>query len=66
MIKIAYDKEGDLLEIRFTENKVKSSEHIETTGLVVDFDEAENIVAVEITSFSKRVGKSAFAEAAAL
>jgi hypothetical protein len=45
---------------------VKSSEHIETTGLVVDFDEAENIVAVEITSFSKRVGKSAFAEAAAL
>jgi len=66
MIKIAYDKEGDLLEIRFTENKVKSSEYIETTGLVVDLDEAENIVAVEITSFSKRVGKNTFAEAVAL
>lgn len=57
MIKLSYDKEGDLLEIRFSESEILESEYVEESGLVVDYDANNNMVAVEITSFSKRVGK---------
>jgi uncharacterized protein YuzE len=63
MIKISYDKEGDVLEIRFSEKEIHDSEYIEETGLVVDYDKNNNIVAVEIISYSKRVGKEELAEA---
>ena len=57
MISFKYDKEGDLLEIRFSENKVVESEYLEDVGIVVDFDENNRIVAIEILSFSKRKSK---------
>ena len=63
MIKISYDKEGDVLEIRFSENKIDDSEYIEESGLVLDYDKDANIVAVEIISFSKRVSKNEVIEA---
>lgn len=63
MIKISYDKEGDVLEIRFSENTIKDSEYIEKSGIVLDLDKNDNIVAVEIISFSKRVSKDAALEA---
>jgi len=66
MIKISYDKDGDVLEIRFSENAIQDSEYMEESGLVVDYDKNANIVALEIVSFSKRVGKEEFIEAAAL
>ena len=66
MIKLSYDKEGDLLEIRFSESKILESEYVEESGLVVDYDANNNIVAVEITSFSKRVGKEQLEEMATL
>jgi len=66
MIKISYDKDGDVLEIRFSENAIQDSEYMEESGLVVDYDKNDNIVALEIVSFSKRVGKEEFIEAAAL
>jgi uncharacterized protein YuzE len=66
LIKISYDKEGDLLEIKFSEKNIKDSEYVEESGLVLDYDKNDNIVAVEITSFSKRVGKDIAEEAIAI
>ena len=66
MIKISYDKAGDVLEIRFSENAIADSEYVEESGLVLDYDEGGNIVAIELISFSKRVGRSEVAEAIAI
>lgn len=66
MIKISYDKDGDILEIRFSENTIKDSEYTEESGIVLDYDNKNNIVAVEIVSFSKRVGEEEIAEALAI
>ncbi|HHT9125236.1 MAG TPA: DUF2283 domain-containing protein [Candidatus Brocadiia bacterium] len=63
MIKISYDKEGDVLEIRFSENAINDSEYVKESGLVLDYDKGGNIVAVEIISFSKRVSKEEAIEA---
>ena len=66
MIKISYDKEGDVLEIRFSENAIDDSEYVEESGLVIDYDKGGNMVAIEIISYSKRVGKEELAEAIAI
>ncbi len=66
MINISYDKQGDVLEIRFSENATADSEYVEETGLVLDYDQRGNIVAVELISFSKRVGKEEVAEVIAI
>ena len=63
MIKISYDNEGDVLEIKFSENPILDSEYIEESGLVLDYDKSRNIVAVEIMSFSKKVSKDKLLEA---
>lgn len=36
MIKISYDKEGDVLEIRFSESVISDSEYVGESGLVLD------------------------------
>ncbi|MBI5787802.1 MAG: DUF2283 domain-containing protein [Candidatus Schekmanbacteria bacterium] len=66
MINIKYDKQGDILEIRFSEKAIADSEYVEESGLVVDYDETGKLVAVELISFSKRVGKEEAAEALAI
>ena len=66
MIKISYDKEGDVLEIRFSENAIADSEYTEESGLVLDYDKGGNIVAIELVSFSKRVGRAEVVEAIAI
>ncbi len=66
MLKIDYDKEGDILEIKFSDNSIKDSEYIEESGLVIDYDNNDKIVAVEVISFSKRVSKDDFIEALAI
>ena len=38
MLKIDYDKEGDILEIKFSDNSIKDSEYIEESGLGIDYD----------------------------
>lgn len=63
MIQISYDKDGDVLEIKFSENPILDSEYIEESGLVLDYDKSRNIVAVEIMSFSKKVSKDKLLEA---
>lgn len=57
MIKISYDRDGDLLEIRFSDKNIKESEYMEQSGIVVDFDESGKLVGVEILSFSKRAAE---------
>ena len=66
MIQINYDKEGDLLEIRFSASAIKDSEYVKDSGLVLDYDKNGNIVAVEIIAFSKRVSKEELVEAIAV
>ena len=65
MIKISYDGEGDILEVKFSESPIDSSEYIKESGLVIDYGRTGNIVAIEITSFSKKVGKDKLLEAIA-
>ena len=62
MISFKYDKEGDLLEIRFSESKIVESEYLEEAGIVIDYDEGGRIVAIEILSFSKRKSRGKFWE----
>ena len=66
MLKIDYDKDGDILEIKFSNNTIKDSEYIDESGLVIDYDNNDKIVAVELISFSKRVSKDALIEALAV
>lgn len=54
------------MELRFSEKPVDESEYIDKSGLVVDYDKNNNIVAVEIISFSKRVSKEVVDEAIAI
>jgi len=58
MIKFSYDKEGDTLEIKFSEDEVVDSEYVEENGLVVDYDKNGKMISVEVISFSKRVKNS--------
>ncbi|MBF0590577.1 MAG: DUF2283 domain-containing protein [Nitrospirae bacterium] len=62
MLKISYDKEGDVLEIRFSDALIEETEYIDESGLTVDFDGDNNIVAFEIISFSKRVNTKELSE----
>lgn len=55
MIKISYDKEGDVLDIKFSEEGIAESEYIEDSGMVLDYDKDGKLVGVEVLSFSKRV-----------
>ena len=55
MIKFEYDQDGDILEIKFSENEISDSEYIEESGIVMDYNENRNLVGLEIISFSKRV-----------
>ena len=55
MLMINYDKHGDVLEIKFSENDIDNSEYLQETGFVVDYDKEGKLVSVEVLSFSKRV-----------
>ena len=66
MLKIDYDKEGDILEIKFSDNAIKDSEYIDESGLGRDYENNDKIVAVEVISFSKRVSKDGSIEALAV
>jgi len=64
-MKINYDPESDVLEIRFSESAIDSSEYMEGSGLILDYDKVGKIVAIEIVYFSKRVGKNELVKAIA-
>lgn len=66
MIQIKYDKQGDVLEIKFSDMKVADSEYNEETGLVADYDSAGKLVGIEVISFSKRVKNASEIESLAI
>ena len=53
-MQINYDKEVDILTIDFTEKKPIESEHLIDEGIIIDYDENNNIVGIEILDWSKR------------
>jgi len=58
-MKITYDKEADVLYIKFSDNKIIDSEEKER-NVVVDFDKDDNIVGIEILYFVKKYKKEVF------
>lgn len=53
-MQIKYDKETDILTIRFSEKNPVESEHLINEGIVIDYDENDNIIGLEIFDWSKR------------
>ena len=51
-MKIKYDKETDIMYLRFSENKIEESAE-EKQGIIIDYDENGKIVAIEILNASK-------------
>lgn len=58
-MKITYDKEADVLHIKFSDNKIADSEEKER-NVVVDYDKDDNIVAIEVLYFVKKYKKELF------
>ncbi len=63
MIKIRYDHEGDVLEIRFSESEIIESEYIEKSGLVIDYGKNSQIVAIEMLAYSKKTSREELVKA---
>ncbi len=59
MINISYDEETDILDIKFSNNKIIDSEINEASGLIVDYDENNKMIGIEILSFSKKTSPNA-------
>ena len=51
-MKIKYDKETDIIYIRFSENKIEESLE-EKPGIIIDYDDKSRVVAIEILNASK-------------
>ena len=58
-MKITYDKQADVLYIKFSDNKIVESQEKEK-NVVVEFDNENNIVGVEILYFVKKYRKDVF------
>ena len=56
-MRVEYDSKADILYIKLRETSPVESEHLEG-NIVIDYDEKNNVVAVEILDFSKRTEKS--------
>jgi len=58
-MKITYDKQADVLYLKFSDKKITDSEEIEK-NVVLDYDENDNVVGVEILYFVKKYRKELF------
>lgn len=56
-MKIEYSKRADALYIYFKEKYVNASREVEE-GIILDFDENNQIIGIEILNASERFGKS--------
>ncbi|MEO0145924.1 MAG: DUF2283 domain-containing protein [candidate division WOR-3 bacterium] len=57
-MKISIDKEADALYISLTDARVSESEEV-APGVIVDYDEKGEVVAIEILKVSERLGEKA-------
>jgi uncharacterized protein YuzE len=55
-MQVSYDPESDVLFIKLKDHPPVESEHLEE-DVIVDFDENNNIVAIEILYFKERTDK---------
>lgn len=53
-MKITYDSEVDVLRIIFSDVQIDESDE-EKPGMILDYDEAGNIIGIEIIAASKRI-----------
>jgi uncharacterized protein YuzE len=53
---IKYDKEIDVIYIQLTDAKVAESDE-EKPGIILDYDEAGNIVGIEVLNASKKINQ---------
>jgi uncharacterized protein YuzE len=53
-MKVKYDKENDILYIKFSEEQVIESDE-EKKGIILDYDANGNITGIEIINASKSV-----------
>ena len=56
-MKIEYSKKADALYVYFKEKYVNSSKEVEE-GVILDFDDNNQIIGIEILDASERFGKS--------
>jgi len=56
-MKIEYSKKADALYVYFKEKYVNSSKEVEE-GIILDFDENNQIIGIEILDATARFGKS--------
>ena len=51
-MKIKYDKETDIMYIRFSDSEIEESFE-EKPGVIIDYDKNGNVVAIELLNASK-------------
>ena len=60
-MKVKYDKDLDVLYIAFSENVVSESDE-DKPGIILDYDNAGDIVGIEILDASKKMNNPAEVE----
>ena len=60
-MRLKIDRASDALYLRLDESKIVDSEEV-TPGVVLDFNEQEEVVGVEILRLSKRVSPESLAK----
>lgn len=55
-MKVRYDKEADVLYIKLSDNKIAESDS-DKPGIVLDYDNAANIVGIEVLNASQKMEK---------
>ncbi|RME10627.1 MAG: DUF2283 domain-containing protein, partial [Aquificota bacterium] len=56
-MRIAYHRDVDVLYIKLRDRPAIDSEHIEEMGIVLDYDEHNQVVGIEIWGWSERQKK---------
>lgn len=57
-MKIKVDKDSDALYFRLDDNRIVASEEVRP-GVILDFDEHDNVVGIELLGISARASKEA-------
>ncbi len=60
-MRLKIDRESDALYLRLDESKIVDSEEV-TPGVVLDFNEQEQVVGIEILRLSKRVSSESLSK----
>lgn len=53
-MKVTYDPEVDVLRILFSQSSIEESDE-DKPGVIIDYDNAGNIVGIEVLNASKRI-----------